>query len=89
MTAPVGSFAPNPFGLYDMMGNVWEWTYSEYFDPYNGKEQSCANNVNDNSPVVIRGGSWDSSPVYIRAATRGWFRVSWCKSNLGFRLVRT
>ena len=55
MTAPVGSFAANPFGLYDTAGNVWEWTCSEYEDRYNGKEMRCSN---DGGLFVLRGGSW-------------------------------
>ena len=41
-TAPVGSFKPNAFGLHDMLGNVREWTCSEYKNPYDGSEQECA-----------------------------------------------
>ena len=88
MTALVGSFAPNPFGLYDTAGNVWEWTCSEYVDSYQGQEQSCANHVSDDSPLVIRGGSWHGNPRIIRAAVRGSNWVSDHINFLGFRLVR-
>jgi len=54
-TAPVGSFAANPFGLYDTAGNVYEWTCSEYESSYNGKEEYC---VSDAGLFVLRGGSW-------------------------------
>ncbi len=53
-TAPVGSFAPNPFGLYDTTGNVWEWTCSEYEDKYTGREQRCAKSADR---FAVRGGS--------------------------------
>ncbi len=68
-TAPVGSFEPNPFGLYDTVGNVWEWTCSEYEEKYNGKEQQCAEKK-AGSRLALRGGSWGSRPRYVRAATR-------------------
>ena len=56
-TAPVGSFAPNPFGLYDTAGNVWEWTCSEFEGKYAGKEQLCADG---GSRFALRGGSWSN-----------------------------
>ncbi|HEW98674.1 MAG: hypothetical protein DRR16_24035 [Candidatus Parabeggiatoa sp. nov. 3] len=73
MTAPVGSFAANPFGLYDTAGNVWEWTCSEYENRYKGKEMKCLSNnrANDNSLFVLRGGSWLSDAVRMRSVDRG------------------
>jgi formylglycine-generating enzyme required for sulfatase activity len=68
-TSPVGDYKHNPFGLYDILGNVWEWTYSEYEDKYNGKEKECISK-NSNKNLVLRGGSWDSNPTNLRTAAR-------------------
>jgi formylglycine-generating enzyme required for sulfatase activity len=76
MTAPIGSFAANSFGLYDTVGNVWEWTCSEYEKRYNGKETKCKNKATikssgENSSVfVLRGGSWDYFDWGARTANR-------------------
>ena len=88
MTVPVGSFVPNPFGLYDTVGNVREWTCSEYVNPYQGQEQSCANHVSDDSPLVVVRGGWRNDPWGIRAANRDVEEVSYHSTHLGFRLVR-
>ncbi len=56
-TSPVGSFQTNKFGLSDMLGNVWEWTCSEFTEKYNGKEKVCISK-NSNKNRVQRGGSW-------------------------------
>jgi len=53
-TSPVGDYEANPFGLYDTVGNVWEWTCSEYEEKYNGKEKQC---VTGGSRLSLRGGS--------------------------------
>jgi formylglycine-generating enzyme required for sulfatase activity len=66
-TAPVGSFAANPFGLYDTVGNTWEWTCSEYENRYRGKEQRCADNA---GRFVIRSGSWANIATRTRSANR-------------------
>jgi formylglycine-generating enzyme required for sulfatase activity len=68
-TVPVGSFQPNRFGLYDTVGNVWEWTCSEYEDKYKGKEKQCLSKSHANMRV-LRGGSWGNTPVKSRAADR-------------------
>ena len=67
--APVGRFAPNAWGLYDMLGNVWEWTCSEYDADYQGVERLCAPSEID-LPRVMRGGAWNSGPALVRAAYR-------------------
>jgi len=84
-TAPVGSFAPNPFGLYDTAGNVWEWTCSEYSSSYDGRENACNENV---SLGVIRGGSWGLGPRDVRVSDR--YRISddGRFEDVGFRLAR-
>ncbi len=71
-TSPVGSFAANPFGLYDTAGNVWEWTCSEYENRYKGKEMKCLSNnrANDESLFVLRGGSWNIDAMWMRSANR-------------------
>jgi formylglycine-generating enzyme required for sulfatase activity/serine/threonine protein kinase len=69
-TSPVGSFAPNPFGLYDTVGNVWEWTCSEYEDKYNGKETQCTTSQKSGSLRALRGGAWNNEPRHVRAALR-------------------
>lgn len=87
-TAPVKSFASNPFGLYDMHGNVWEWV------------QDCANKNYEGAPTdahawaegdcsrrMIRGGSWHVSPRALRASYRLGFTTSKRMESLGFRLV--
>ena len=83
-TAPVGSFRPNRFGLYDMLGNVWEWTCSDYAERYDGTESSCGSGPRR----VNRGGSWTFLPDYVRSATRNKDFTTSRYSNLGFRLAR-
>jgi formylglycine-generating enzyme required for sulfatase activity len=87
-TAPVGRFQPNGFGLYDMLGNVWEWTCSAYDDKYAGGEGRCADQT-DGGPRVARGGSWDGVPRTVRSANRDWLAPGYRGFDLGFRLART
>ena len=86
-TSPIGSFAANPYGLYDTAGNVWEWTCSEYEDKYNGKEEKCTSK-NRAMQLVIRGGSWLDVARYVRAAFRDWSSRDSRYYNVGFRLAR-
>jgi formylglycine-generating enzyme required for sulfatase activity len=93
-TAPVGSFAPNAFGLYDTVGNVWEWTCSEYENRYNGKENKCKNKATikkggeNKSLFVLRGGSWDVDAWWARSANRDGWQPTERDWFGGFRLAR-
>jgi formylglycine-generating enzyme required for sulfatase activity len=88
-TAPVGSFAPNPFNLYDTVGNVYEWTCSGYRNKYNGKEQRCSGKYSANTLRSIRGGSWYSLPAYVRSASRSRSQLDSRELTIGFRIART
>lgn len=86
---PVGSFAPNPYGLYDMNGSVWEWVADCWHSSYKGApadgrawdDPSC-------SVRVIRGGSWREGASYMQSATRFKYSASVRQSQNGFRVAR-
>ena len=89
-TSPVGSYAANPFGLYDTSGNLWEWTCSEWGNPYNGKEAICLskNNANNNSRLSLRGGSWYYNAGLVRSAYRYRNTPTYRDYDVGFRVSR-
>lgn len=88
--APVGSFPPNPFGLYEMEGNVWEWLEDCEHDNYNGAP-------NDGSAWlaaackshVLRGGAYLAKPLVIRTANRTRIATGNRGNAVGFRVART
>ena len=88
-TAPAGQFRPNPFGLYDLLGNVWEWTCSDYDADYGGAEKTCATKGNSGARRVVRGGGWSDDPRNVRSAYRTRGPPDTRFSNIGFRLART
>jgi formylglycine-generating enzyme required for sulfatase activity len=88
--APVGSFPPNAFGLYDMHGNVWEWVEDAYHPNYEGApSDGSAWLGSEDSLRVLRGGSWISFPHLVRSASRIGRGVLINNSDVGFRLART
>jgi formylglycine-generating enzyme required for sulfatase activity len=89
-TAPVGSFKPNPWGLYDMLGNVANWVEDCYLDSYiRTPSDGSPNTSGACTNRVVRGGSWSGIPRFVRATGR----ISGEPLNrygyLGFRLART
>jgi formylglycine-generating enzyme required for sulfatase activity len=92
-TAPVGSFPPNKFGLYDMVGNVWEWTedcwHPEYENAPNNGSAWLAESGGDCKRRVVRDGSWNSNPDFLRSAVRSRITADDRNLNLGFRVART
>ncbi|MBD3421527.1 MAG: SUMF1/EgtB/PvdO family nonheme iron enzyme [Chitinivibrionales bacterium] len=86
---PCGSYPPGPAGLYDMTGNVWEWTNDRYQQDFYVQSQS----TDPPGPVagryrVIRGGGWYSDPAQLRIQNRHWFSPTHAEASIGFRCVR-
>lgn len=84
----MGSFAVNEFGLYDMLGNVWEWVE----DCYHFKQAPTDGSAwtgGDCSRHMIRGGSWTALPGLLRAAFRNYGNTEIRDGSLGFRVART
>jgi formylglycine-generating enzyme len=89
--APVGHYRPNAFGLYDMLGNAWEWVQDVFHENYQGAptDGSVWATGGDQSQRVLRGGSWISSPGYLRSADRNRYTPGYRFNFNGFRLART
>lgn len=93
-TAPVASYRPNAFGLYDALGNVWEWVADCWSDRYSGFRQDTAARQPPEGETcdrrVVRGGGWDDQPANVRSANRRRVEPDVAlSSDLGFRLART
>jgi len=89
-TMPVDSFQPNPWGLYQVHGNVREWTEDCYKDSYAGAPMDgSASTSGDCNRRVLRGGSWYGYPQFLRSASRSRNTTDSRDDNIGFRLGRT
>jgi formylglycine-generating enzyme required for sulfatase activity len=94
-TAPVGSFKPNAFGLYDMHGNVSQWvedcTASDLdHAPTDGAawKEACEDDNDETSNRIARGGSWDNGPGVLRSSSYFAYEPGDRNNSLGFRVAR-
>lgn len=89
-TAPVGSFAPNAFGLYDLIGNVWEWTEDCFYGDYaTARLESASRSAEVCGSRTLRGGDWFSTEQSLRPAVRAKADPNAHNDDIGFRVVRT
>ncbi|MCY4514057.1 MAG: SUMF1/EgtB/PvdO family nonheme iron enzyme [Candidatus Tectomicrobia bacterium] len=89
-TSPAGAFTRNPFGVYDVLGNVWEWTQDCALESYgevsgDGRARQTAGC----DTRVVRGGSWINGPTFLRSARRDWLPADHRFNVVGFRIART
>ena len=89
-TSRVGEFPPNPWGLYDMHGNVWEWVQDVVHDTYDGAPNTgrAWEEGGDQARRILRGGSWLYNPRYLRSALRNGFSAALGNDIVGFRVAR-
>lgn len=92
-THPVGRKQPNAWGLYDMLGNVWEWVQDWYASSYYSSFSSSSPVVDPAGPPsgsfrVLRGGSWYDKSMYLRVSGRLYFKPDYKYVSIGFRCVR-
>jgi formylglycine-generating enzyme required for sulfatase activity len=88
-THQVGLKQPNPYGLYDMHGNVWEWVADRYTSSLGTAAVTDPTGPSTGSNRVIRGGSWNGNARSCRSAGRLSFSPSSTNGTIGFRLARS
>jgi formylglycine-generating enzyme required for sulfatase activity len=84
-----GSLEPNDLGLYDPLGNVYEWCQDRYGSYQLGRTEPSRDDIIDDAPRRLRGGAFSHLPAFVRSAYRDGDTPSNRISNLGFRIART
>ena len=87
MTHPVGAKLPNPWGLYDMHGGIYEWVLDWWSYPHPGGSVTNPMGPASGAGQVIRGGAWRDSASACRSAARSYGTVGYAGSETGFRVV--
>ncbi|MDH3343252.1 MAG: formylglycine-generating enzyme family protein, partial [Gammaproteobacteria bacterium] len=87
-TVPVGSFRHNPWGIYDMSGNVWEWTQDCVNEKYHNVPENVRFWKGACDKRIVRGGSWSSLPELLRSTSYDWSNADIRTDVDGFRLVQ-
>ncbi len=88
-TAPVGSYRPNDFGLFDMIGNAWELVDDCWKPDYTSASSNSNKSVDgDCSQHIVRGGAWNDVPWSARAAVRFGIKADFHGAEMGFRVAR-
>jgi formylglycine-generating enzyme required for sulfatase activity len=88
-SSPVGIFAPNGYGLYDMAGNMWEWCWDWWGASTYVNGATDPRGAASGTSRVLRGGSWNDNANSCRAANRNNNTPTNTNNNIGFRLARS
>lgn len=88
VTAPAGAFAPNAYGLFDMQGNVWEWTADCWRASHDGRPADASAVGGACASRTVKGGAWNAPASSLRPAHRDGVLAATARNDLGFRVVR-